>query len=318
MQGTSSRLIPAQATPAHSQHPALPLPCPTAHLCPHRPPCAQTSPVQPPPQSWRCPHRRRQPRALPSPSAALHGCRRVPKPDPSGQLCPGADPLPRLLRAPTRAGSPQSGQPPGPPSALRAAPCPGQGGLRAPGANGFAGEKQRSRGGLPGGPWWHPHACTAPNSPSLSIKGSIFFPRSPQRRVPGRALQPLPRRGLSKFYYSALLPPHHLPPPLPSSSIPSKTTAAAMPAAERLKKNTQGKVGARGTLAGVAWGSTPVPFACGHCPFWVRGPCSPGAPGRGGQRFPPCLSTTRCRGAPELGIPSRPVPLAWGVPALRG
>lgn len=66
---------------------------------------------------------------------------------------------------------------------------------------------------------WHPCTHTAPNSPSLAIKGSIFYPRSPQHRVPGRALQSLPRGGLSKFYYSALRPPH-LPRAHPSPANP--------------------------------------------------------------------------------------------------
>ncbi|XP_041335076.1 uncharacterized protein LOC121359878 [Pyrgilauda ruficollis] len=156
-----------------------------------------------------------------SPAPALHFAAVDPEPKPTRELWPGAAPLPRILHARRLAVSPRPWQLPVFSTCPESSSVPGQGGLWAP--DGFAGGG-KGAGGLPGPAAVAPSRPQAPNNPSLAIKGRVFFfPRLRQRRVPGRALQPLLRRDLSKFSHPEL-PPQ---PVSPGSSIPGKPTAAA-------------------------------------------------------------------------------------------
>lgn len=174
-------------------------------------------------------------------------------------------------------------------------------------------------------PWWHPRTCTALNSPRLSIKGSIFFPRSPQHRLPARDLQSLPRRGLSKFYYSALPPLNQLAPVHPSPTNPLQQPLWGL----RGSKKTPGgparrkEVAVRAAEVGGVPGSTPDPIQL-PLHLWaspVSGLWAHGAPEhhagvqgvavRASPRGCP-KSTPRCPGVGLL------LPSARGVPALPG
>lgn len=119
------------------------------------------------------------PQAAPSPSTALDGCGRIVRAEAFQGALPRGQPLfygssvPQDRPGPPNLGSPRVHRLP-----RERLPAPGRV------ARGHRGQTQPCSGeaeelGGGGWLWWHPHTCTAPNSPSLSIKGSIFFPCSP-------------------------------------------------------------------------------------------------------------------------------------------
>lgn len=190
-------------------------------------------------------------------------------------------------------------------------------------------------------PWWHPRTCTALNSPRLSIKGSIFFPRSPQHRLPARDLQSLPRRGLSKFYYSALPPLNQLAPVHPSPTNPLQQPLWGLRGS---KKNTRRPSeeeggGSEGSRGGGCPGEHPGPRPAAPSPvgiarFRAVGTRSPGAPcrgaGGGSQSFPPWVPKVDAavprswapppigKGCPRFAWPRAPRSLGRGRPVLPG